>query len=401
MDSRDAAPLPYGEYVPVGRSALVRRVVALPVRVRRTLGVNDYVIGLVDSLVTICAIALEETDLPILQRLSDADHEFAIIGQDPDWIATALQYASEPVLADWAQRLQRADHQRVLNQLLGTAGLHSMRREAERDTRIVLTAAQVGMRFLGPWALAMDDALGTLTEAQRHEIGLTGKVGSSLFGLALNADAVIGTSLSSSSGIAFPEDIQAVILEPAEVASAVDQFRDVLRARSDENLAGLGDVFIRKIRGARDALEHSADGVSQAANSLVELIDRIAREAFSERDVLQWLDDNGLDMTYQTPEGRRRPNKRAQLLCLAWAGARVKAAAPGTWDLPKIAAYALVNIRDNLQKLKHADEDSAEERELLSRLLDAIEATTLLMVRAAWATVGPEHVETLRAQLSA
>jgi hypothetical protein len=42
----------------------------------------------------------------------------------------------------------------------------------------------------------------------------------------------------------------------------------------------------RKIQGARDALTYSADPVSQAASSLIEMIDRLLRTAFNEAEVL-------------------------------------------------------------------------------------------------------------------
>lgn len=394
---------PYGAYQPVGRSALVRRVVRVPVPIRRVLGVNDYVVAAVDSIVTMCAIVLEESEVPLLERLSQTGSEFAVLKEAPDWIADALQHVSDTALTEWVNRLKRADHLRVLNRLLGTAAFDAMRGDLQEDARTVLMAVRVGVNFLRPWALAMDDALGILTEEQRKDVGMPAALESSFFGMVLNAEELIGTSLSSEIGLKFPEHPEHQALEPAEVAAAMDQFRTVLRARADSDLAELSDVFSRKVRDARDALDHSVDGVSQAANSLVELIDRIAREAFSDAKVLEWLAANGLHdsrHTYSVAEGRCRPTKRGQLLCLAWAGAPMKEAAPGALNLQKVAAYALLNIRDSLQKLKHADEDTEAERVLLRRLLDAIEATTVLMVKAAWAMSGREHVQALRAQFA-
>lgn len=393
---------PYGTYKPVGRSALVSRVVSVPVPIRRLLGVNDFLVASVDSIVTMCALVLEESDAPLLERLSQAGSEFAVLKETPEWIADALQHVSDTALSDWVHRLKRADHLKVLNRLLGTAAFDAIRGDFQEDARTVLMAVRVGVNFLRPWALAMDDALGILTEEQRKEVGMPVAFESSLFGMALNADEWIGTSLSSEIGFRFPKNPEHHVLEPAEVAAAMDQFRAVLRARADSDLAELSEVFSRKVRGARDALELSVDGVSQAANSLVELIDRIAREAFSEAKVLEWLAANGLRDSRHTygAEGRCRPTKRGQLLCLAWAGAPMKEAEPGTLNVQKVAAYALLNIRESLQKLKHADEGTESERVLLRRLLDAIEATTVLMVKAAWAMCGREHVQALRAQFA-
>ncbi len=402
MQEIELARPPYGEYQPVGRSVLVKRVVALPATVRRVLGVNDYVVALVDSIVTMCAIVLEHSEVPLLQRLSDAQQEFTVLKEAPTWITEALQYVSDADLASWVKRLERADNRKVLNRLLGTATFNAMRQDAQDDARTVLLATRIGVNVMRPWALAMDDALAALTDMQRQEIGFPQAFDTSLFRLALNADEVLGTTLSSEVGLKIPEDIESLRLRPAEVEATMGQFRDLLRARADENLAELGDVFSRKIRGARDALDYSVDGVSQGANSLVELIDRIARDAFSEAEVLEWLRANGRGNghhVYTTAEGKTRPTKQAQLLCLAWAGAPTKQEAPGAVSFQKMAAYALLNIREALQKLKHADENTEAERVLLRRSLDAIEAAIVLMVKMSWALVGREYVQALRMRL--
>lgn len=98
---------PYGAYQPAGRSALVRRVVRVPVPIRRVLGVNDYVAAAVDSIVTMCAIVLEESEVPLLERLSQTGSEFAVLKEAPDWITDALQHVSDTALTDWLNRLKR------------------------------------------------------------------------------------------------------------------------------------------------------------------------------------------------------------------------------------------------------------------------------------------------------
>ena len=393
---------PFGEYQPQGRSALVKQVVRLPVTVRRLLGVNDYVIALVDSMVTACVIVLEDSDIPLIERWSASNKEFAILKEAPAWVTDALRNVSESAMAEWVNRLQRADHKKVLNRLLGTAAFNRLQTGLHQDGRIIVMAIRVGTNYLRPWALALDDALNVLNDDQKGEVGLPYGLGSSCFGLILNAEQILGIALRDEMRLRFPEEADHVELTEGEVEAAMTQFRTIVRANADKNLSELSEVFSRKMQGARDALEHSADGVSQAANSLVELIDRIAREAFSEDEVMEWIALNGLsvpDHTYPAPGGKVRPTKRAQVQCLVWAGAQIKDD-PQTLNLPKIAAFALLNIRDNLQKLKHADQDTPDERALLMDFLNAIEGTTMLMIRACWALAGRDRLAALRQQFN-
>jgi hypothetical protein len=390
--------LPFGTYQPKGRSALVKHVVRLPVTVRRALGVNDYVIALVDSMVTACAIVLEESDVPLIDRLSASDREFAIADAEPAWVVDALQNVSDSAMSEWVARLQRADHRKILNRLLGTARLNEIQAGIHEDGRIVLMAIRFGVNHLRPWALALDDTLRVLDDQQRGQVGLPQGLSSSFFGLILNAEQILGVTLRDELRIRFPDEAEAFELGEDEVAAAMRQFRTILRANADENLGALSEVFARKVRGARDALQFSEDGVSQAANSLVELIDRIAREAFSDEDIMAWITVNRLtpsDYTYKGPGGNLRPTKRAQLECLTWAGAEIKKD-PTTLNVQKIAAFSLLNIRATLQRLKHADENTPEERVLLMDLLSAIDGTAILMIRACWALAGKERLENLR-----
>lgn len=394
--------LPYGPYQPVGRSAMVERVMLLPRPVRKVLGANDYIIAAVDSLVTFCAIVLEESDAPLPQRLIDGQSEFAALQEPPEWITAAVSEITDTELADWAKRLQHADRKKVLNRLLGTATFTQLRQDMTADARVVLTALRVGVSFIRPWALAMDDSLNVLTQAQKDEVGVPRALVASLFGIVLNFEELLGVALADEIGLKFPSESEKPFLTEIEIQTAMQQLRKLVRASADENLTDLSEVFSRKMRGARDALDFSVDGVSQAANSLVELIDRIAREAFTEDEVATWLQDNGLFDEHHTYEAekKRRPTKRSQLMCLAWAGSQIVASEVDPINLQKIAALSLLNVRDSLQKLKHSDKDTADERALLTQYLGTIEGTIMLMVKVCWITAGRERVQVMRQQFS-
>lgn len=247
----------------------------------------------------------------------------------------------------------------------------------------------------------MDDALASLSPAEREDAGWLGDVGGSIFAVILNVQELVGATLIDESALRFPVDVRPTELSPEQLSDAASEFRDLIQSRADKNLAELGSALSRKLQGARDALEHSADGVAQAASSLVELLDRLAREAFSEAAVLEWLVDNSLDgshYVYYTAEGRRRPTKRAQFLCLAWAGGPISQQ-PQTLNLQKVVALALVNVREKLQKLKHSDAGTAEERVLLLTLLNTIEGATMILARACGGAAGKQRIASLHQRL--
>lgn len=151
--------------------------------------------------------------------------------------------------------------------------------------------------------------------------------------------------------------------------------------------------------GARNALEFSVDGVSQAANSLVELIDRFGREAFNDEEILEWIKFNNLkweDYTWSDKNGGEyRPTKTAILMCLSWAGKRIDAN-NGQMNIQSICAYTLVNLRSKLQKLKHADTGSEDEQEEILAVIQTLEGAISIMVRAGWAQFGKADIDSIR-----
>ncbi len=72
-------------------------------------------------------------------------------------------------------------------------------------------------------------------------------------------------------------------------AALMDELRQVVSTQAQVRVLQANSMLARKMQGARDALEHSADPVSQAANSLIELIDRLLRQSFPEPAVLDWV----------------------------------------------------------------------------------------------------------------
>ncbi|MFX0581139.1 hypothetical protein [Nocardia nepalensis] len=81
-----------------------------------------------------------------------------------------------------------------------------------------------------------------------------------------------------------------------ETASDLAYLIEELRTVTGPTRQALGELcgaWSRKLEGTRFALEGSVGGVSQAANSPVELIDRMLRAAFPGEEVVVWLQASG------------------------------------------------------------------------------------------------------------
>ncbi|TQL96025.1 hypothetical protein FB559_1543 [Actinoallomurus bryophytorum] len=172
-----------------------------------------------------------------------------------------------------------------------------------------------------------------------------------------------------------------------DFALLAEQFRELASRASLLRIERANSPLVRKVKGARDALEYSADGVSQAANSLIELIDRLMRERFERETVIEWIDANlphDATLVYMDDKNQRRPTKRAEALCLVYGGGAVASLAPDVDGgatpsfIHDLLARAIVAARGDLQKLKHADGDLRDDREKLLVLLPAVEGALLL-----------------------
>jgi hypothetical protein len=128
-------------------------------------------------------------------------------------------------------------------------------------------------------------------------------------------------------------------------------------------LAPLGRGIVAKWEGAWERLERiGPDAASQAAHSLVELIDRSLRSAAPDRDVLQWHDEEGL------PESalyKGKPTRRLRLQYLV--RNRESDRAPA-----EILFTSLLKLMEHLQDQKHAADDN--DVEAIRRLVPGIEA---------------------------
>src|SRR5205807_1781059 len=138
------------------------------------------------------------------------------------------------------------------------------------------------VRVAQPFAVAFDDVLRVLTPQQIQMVDNNYDWAAiSALRLLLQIDQAMGRYIDSEcdwKAIAFEQTLG----DNSELADAIERLRPIAAGPTRQRLAEINTKLARKIAGAHDALALSADGVSQAAHSLVELVDRVLRAPFSD-----------------------------------------------------------------------------------------------------------------------
>jgi hypothetical protein len=249
---------------------------------------------------------------------------------------------------------------------------------------------------LMPYAQAVQDMLSVIPQARLGGLApLVDPATGSLVGAVLQVDKALDSLVSSAVEGRIPEGVFSDLppTVPADVAAQASQWREVISGRSWKQAERFGTLVTRKIQGAKDAIAMSADPVSQAATSLIELIDRLLREAYSDDQVMRWVVDNYAhegNMTF-LDGGRPRPTKRAQALCFVHAG-QPRDDEP---QVRELLADVIVSARTSLQGLKHADRGTPDELGTIEELMAALEGWFMVGVVLAWATLPEEVVNDL------
>lgn len=382
------------------RSALAGELRALNPRARKTLLLDSWMVDLFDLLVTTAAVSCDPHDgRPLPTRLQVVLSSAGAWGREQvtseltqriSALSDVLENLPEGELARWVSRLTTPSWRSFALRLLGASTYERLSKALRIDVGSLAGGLRVLSQTVQPFALAVDDLLAIVTPQQAGSLSeLPNLESQPLLSLALRLDRTLESLMETDNSWTTALGI----LELAETSfsdgliTLIERIRPEVSRTVLENLAELNSQLVRKLHGARTALELSEDGVSQAANSIVELIDRAFREAHSDRTVLEWLhatNRTGEEFTYTTvKEGPALPTKRARALCFVYA-ARTNTA--DTSVIHEVAAIALVTARTALQKLKHADSAESEKAEV-TKYLTAVEgyfkiATHLIQYQA-------------------
>lgn len=385
-------------------SLLVRDVARLTERQQRLLGVSAVQLVIGSLIFDVCVGMLDDSDTrPLLERFEDLE---AIAGKlDMLGVAEAVDAWSSkqsPDLPRWLKRSGAPNYEKFLRRFLGAGPYDSLRASARADGAVVFVAARRSLRYVLPIATAFDHIIGVLTPEEVSRIeGLEPIASSSLLKVAVSADSKLNDLLERGT-VEFPTTARPdeLLDLPGTLSELTEQLCGTISTKSSELIEDLSATLSKKVQGAHDALKFSADPVSQAANSLIELIDRMLREAFTDAEVLSWLTiwyADQYDTLTHVKDGNVRPTKRGQALCFVHAGGEV---ADQTL-IQDVAATTLVAARKGLQQLKHADNGSDADKQAVARSLVTVESVLLLTCKLAWLGAGEARLAQLRNRLAA
>lgn len=308
-------------------------------------------------------------------------------GDQFDWDPDETENAER-----WFQRLSSPAGQRYAKRFFGSARADRFEKAAAEDLRTSTPGIKKAMPHFMTVAYALDTCSAVPssenTDADSPVLAMLLGVDQWLSG-AVDDDFTFTKRLEVPSGHA---------IEVAHVATG-------LRAEASETaltqLEKTETPLVRKLQGAYEVIETSSDGVSQAAHSMVELIDRLFRYAFTEDEVIAWIDAHGKStkgtpLVYLGKGGKVYPTKRGQAMCFICAGRDPD----DSYDLYAAIAAAFVLARKTLEGFKHADTGNDIPAEMLDAIAQ-VEAGLVLVFRLAWLPLEDERRELLLTRLQA
>ncbi|MEU9663466.1 hypothetical protein [Streptomyces chartreusis] len=371
------------------RSSIATFTRSLEPSLRAALRIDESMVLVTEALVSACAALTDSSDTrPWQEKIEDCFADF-----DEEKLEKTLKAFIEVCEADepknWLEKFKNANYKKFVERLLGAAQFRLLVNAVMEDGAVVALAIRRAVRALMPFAVAWGDALSLMTKEQLKTANRMDVLAINAVQVVVSIDGFLGEKLLSTLPMEVTTATESDLTgwTPDGIDDLVLQFRTLVTEASAKRVERANSPLVRKIRGARDALAHSEDGISQAANSLIELIDRIMREAFPPDTVLAWIDGNLPDepgLTY-FKDGQRAPTKRAEALCFVYGGGPVVPRDANQYDtgegptfLHDVVALGLTSARNKLQKLKHADKGTPQEREQLMAVLSALEGALML-----------------------
>ena len=331
-------------------SALIREARRLSAAERRVLQVTDFQLGFADLSFRAIQLLLDDADTrPKWDRLTDLGSRATELFDSVDWgeiefgedmdlksvgqawrklgeyLEIELGRDGEVVLPWWLRRWPAPEFRRFVRKYLGASRVDRLASGFRGDGAILGLAVRRCLRHALPLAGAFDRCTRVLTPGQLAEIeGAEHFARSSVLELFVQLDSLVSQIESDdvrfNAGLARPSELSGLPGSCTEIARLTNP---AISDNCTTILEELSASLARKITGARDALVNSADGVSQAAHSLVELIDRMLRSAFEPTEVFEWIEKHQSahqrELTYQE-HGQTLPTKAARSLCFVCAG---------------------------------------------------------------------------------
>ncbi|WP_226657610.1 hypothetical protein [Leifsonia sp. LS1] len=283
-------------------------------------------------------------------------------------------------------RLNRPGTRRFVNRLMGTKRFHRLTVAYNDDVALLLLGVRRFLRSSMPIAQALQDAAAPLTPRERADLAGLSEAEAVLLDGVLKLDQMVGSFFNNRDidlkAKGFPLRNEEATTLDVDLDELTTIMRVMLDVETQHRAQEISDVLSRKLRGFEQALTMSDDGVSQAANSLVEFIDRLLRTAFDEDDVLEWVRKycpDEKDLTFDRG-GKLVPTKRASALCFAHAAQQPEENS----TLESMVALSIVKVRGAAEKLKHASAGTDEEEAELRGLMQSLRGALTFTLRFNW-----------------
>ncbi len=296
----------------------------------------------------------------------------------------------------WHSKLRNGGYVVFARRLLGGSRFDSLTRALREDGAVVAWAARAVVRAGLPVAQAWAD-VSDFAQVPELKYKLPEELRSvRLIELASRFDSFVETM----AGRFIPREIidnkvGNIGSRSRELELLVGEARGMVTRQTHQRLKEASEVYLRKVRGARTTLHSSEDGISQAAHSLVELVDRVLREYIDSNDAAQWIQDNTSkpkEYLY-TRDEKTLPTKRGEAVCFVYGAAPGEVAKDSSLipsPLHLAIANAIVAARTVLQRIKHADKGTEEERVRVESLIAGIEsALYIAYLLASWTGIEP------------
>lgn len=385
-------------------SAVAQELYKLPPLVRRDLGAVDEVLLVFDGVVMLADTFLKPDDQRHwTEKVESVFNAFADVGDRygpriAEWMAALDEQALQSLVAQYA----RQGYLTYVKRMIGEAAFHRLRLAATADIDAVGTMTRKALEGVLPYAVALEDVADVLTDEQIRAFMNFNPAGGFMIQMVFSLVEALDVAVDK---LAIPEHLEMITRvrsagpTPDDLVEVTADLRERISGQSRSLIKDLSTVLDRKLKGARDALAFSADSNSQAANSLIEFIDRLFRLTYTDAEVLAWLDGNYADLKdvkyTDKASGVVRPTKRGHALCFVHAKAHVEQRS----DMHILVATSISAMRKKLQAIKHADEGTEEEREIITNVMIGLEAFVHLGIGLSWSLVSDDALADLKARL--
>lgn len=286
------------------RSALAAELRSMPPRVLELFRVPTDLIPMLDAATATVHDLLDDDDPRQWdQRLADSMHYFEAMDAEnklgarldavAKWLENKTAEEQKESVERYMSRFKNGNTPRFLLRLLGSGQYLRLKKAAEKDYALCLLGARRLLRIALPFAQALEDAFSLLSDMERLPILKQPSAEPNYLQTLLKLDEMIDSFLVKRSmdfsGLGYPARSAELSILDVGISDLIRSLQTLLDVDMEAHAAELSDILRRKFRGFEQALANSDDGVGQAATSLIELIDRLLRTAFSREDVLAWV----------------------------------------------------------------------------------------------------------------